>query len=170
MAILKVGQGNETGINIGPLIDDSAITKVKAHVADAVANGAEVVLGGKAHARGGRFFVPTLLTNVSSTARVSHEETFGPIAPLIRFNTDEEAVAWANNTEFGLAAYFYAQNISRVFKVAEALETGMVGVNSGMISNELAPFGGIKQSGLGREGSKYGIDDYIEIKYLCLSV
>jgi succinate-semialdehyde dehydrogenase / glutarate-semialdehyde dehydrogenase len=170
MAVLKVGRGTDTGVNIGPLIDEAAIQKVTNHIADAVANGASVALGGSAHSLGGRFFVPTLLTGVTKAARVSTEETFGPIAPLIRFETDAEAIAMANDTEFGLAAYFYARDVSRIFKVAEALETGMVGINTGMFSNEVAPFGGVKQSGLGREGSKYGIEDYLEIKYLCLSV
>jgi succinate-semialdehyde dehydrogenase/glutarate-semialdehyde dehydrogenase len=170
MAILKVGRGTDTGVNVGPLIDDQAITKVSAHVADAVAHGATVVLGGKPHALGGRFYVPTLLTNVPKAAKVSCEETFGPVAPLIKFETDAEVIALANDTEFGLAAYFYARDVSRVFKVAEALESGMVGINTGIFSNEVAPFGGVKQSGLGREGSKYGIEDYVEIKYLCLSV
>ena len=170
MLMLKVGRGNETGINVGPLIDDNAINKVSDHVADAVAKGATIATGGTPHALGGRFYVPTLLTNVPKSAKVSHEETFGPVAPLIKFGTDDDAIALANDTEFGLAAYFFARDISRVFKVAEALETGMVGVNTGMFSNEVAPFGGVKQSGLGREGSKYGIDDYVEIKYLCLNV
>jgi succinate-semialdehyde dehydrogenase/glutarate-semialdehyde dehydrogenase len=170
MAILKVGRGTDTGVNVGPLIDDQAITKVAAHVADAVSHGAKVVLGGQPHALGGRFYVPTLLTNVPKSAKVSCEETFGPVAPLIKFDTDAEVIALANDTEFGLASYFYARDISRVFKVAEALESGMVGVNTGIFSNEVAPFGGVKQSGLGREGSKYGIEDYVEIKYLCLSV
>jgi succinate-semialdehyde dehydrogenase/glutarate-semialdehyde dehydrogenase len=170
MAILKVGRGTDAGVNVGPLIDDQAITKVSAHVADAVAHGATVVLGGKAHTLGGRFYVPTLLTNVPKAAKVSCEETFGPVAPLIKFDSDAEVISLANDTEFGLAAYFYARDVSRVFKVAEALESGMVGINTGIFSNEVAPFGGVKQSGLGREGSKYGIEDYVEIKYLCLSV
>ncbi len=170
MAILKVGRGTDTGVNVGPLIDDQAITKVAAHVADAVSHGAKVVLGGEPHALGGRFYVPTLLTNVPKSAKVSCEETFGPVAPLIKFESDAEVIGLANDTEFGLASYFYARDIARVFKVAEALESGMVGVNTGIFSNEVAPFGGVKQSGLGREGSKYGIEDYVEIKYLCLSV
>ena len=170
MITLKVGRGNETGINVGPLIDDNAVKKVAEHVADAVAQGATVATGGAPHALGGRFYVPTLLTNVPKGAKVSSEETFGPVAPLIKFNTDADAIAMANDTEFGLAAYFFARDISRVFKVAEALESGMVGINTGIFSNEVAPFGGVKQSGLGREGSKYGIEDYVEMKYLCFGV
>ncbi len=170
MAKLIVGRGTDDGVNVGPLIDEQGIAKVQNHVADAVNHGATVAVGGKAHALGGRFFEPTLLLNVPKSAKVSCEETFGPVAPLIKFTTDDDAIALANDTEFGLASYFYSRDISRVFKVAEALETGMVGINTGIFSNEVAPFGGIKQSGLGREGSKYGIEDYVEIKYLCLSV
>jgi succinate-semialdehyde dehydrogenase / glutarate-semialdehyde dehydrogenase len=170
MAMLKVGRGTDQGVNVGPLIDEQGVEKVKAHVADAVAHGATVSAGGKAHALGGRFFEPTLLTNVPASAKVSCEETFGPVAPLIKFDRDDEVIALANATEFGLAAYFYSRDLSRVFKVAEALETGMVGVNTGILSTEAAPFGGVKQSGLGREGSKYGIEDYVEIKYVCLSI
>lgn len=170
MEKLTVGAGVGAGVNVGPLIDDQAIAKVEEHVNDAVAQGAVILAGGKKHALGGRFYTPTLLANVPVTAKVSTVETFGPVAPLIKFTDDNEAVRLANDTEFGLAAYFFARDISRVFKVAEALETGMVGINTGILSNEVAPFGGIKQSGLGREGSKYGIEDYVEIKYLCLSV
>ncbi len=170
MATLNVGVGTEAGINVGPLIDEQAIAKVEEHVADAIAQGATLVAGGKKHALGGRFYMPTLLANVPVAAKVSCVETFGPVAPLIKFTSDDEAVRLANDSEFGLAAYFFARDISRVFKVAEALESGMVGINTGILSNEVAPFGGIKQSGLGREGSKYGIEDYVEIKYLCLSV
>jgi len=165
----KVGAGTEPGVSIGPLIEASAIDKVEAHIADACALGAKVLLGGKRHALGGLFFEPTVLTGVTSDMKVAREETFGPVAPLFRFETEAEAIAMANDTEFGLAAYFYSRDIGRVFRVAEALESGMVCVNSGLLSNEVAPFGGVKQSGLGREGSKYGIDEYMEIKYLCLA-
>ena len=170
MAALKVGRGTDAGVNIGPLIDEQGLAKVEAHLADAVAKGATVVSGGKRHALGGRFYEPTLLTNVPMSAMVSKEETFGPVAPLIKFNTEDEAVALANDSEFGLASYFFARDVGRVFRVGEALESGMVGINTGIFSNEVAPFGGVKQSGLGREGSKYGIEDYLEIKYLCLNV
>lgn len=168
-AALKVGPGTEPGVAIGPLIEPAAIEKVKAHVADAQAKGARVILGGQPHARGGLFFEPTVLTGVTPAMRVAREETFGPVAPLFRFETEAEAIAMANDTEFGLAAYFYSRDIGRVFRVAEAIEAGMVCVNSGLLSNEVAPFGGVKQSGLGREGSHYGIDEYLEIKYLCLA-
>ena len=164
----KVGRGDEPGVTIGPLIDKNAIAKVEDHVADALGKGAKVVLGGKRHSLGGLFFEPTLLTEVTPAMKVSREETFGPVAPLYRFKTDQEAIELANNTEFGLAAYFYARDVGRVFRVAEAIETGMVGINVGILANEVAPFGGVKQSGLGREGSKYGIEDFLEIKYLCV--
>jgi succinate-semialdehyde dehydrogenase/glutarate-semialdehyde dehydrogenase len=164
----KVGAGNEPGVVIGPLIDAQGLAKVEEHVADATAKGAKVMLGGKRHSRGGLFFEPTILTGVTQAMRVSREETFGPVAPLFRFKTDDEAIAMANDTEFGLAGYFYARDMARIWRVAEAMETGMVCVNSGILSNEIAPFGGIKQSGLGREGSKYGIEEYLEIKYLML--
>lgn len=167
---LKVGRGTDTGVNVGPLIDEQGLFKVESHVSDAIAKGAKVLFGGKRHMLGGRFFEPTLLTDVPMTAMVSKEETFGPIAPLIKFNTEAEAIALANDSEFGLASYFFARDVGRVFRVAEALESGMVGINTGILSNEVAPFGGVKQSGLGREGSKYGIEDYLEIKYLCLNV
>jgi len=170
MATLKVGRGTEAGVNIGPLIDEQGLAKVEAHLADAIAKGATVMSGGKRHALGGRFYEPTLLTNVPMSAKVSKEETFGPVAPLIKFNTEAEAIALANDSEFGLAAYFFSRDVGRVFRVGEALESGMVGINTGVFSNEVAPFGGVKQSGLGREGSKYGIEDYLEIKYLCLNV
>jgi succinate-semialdehyde dehydrogenase/glutarate-semialdehyde dehydrogenase len=165
---LRIGNGLEEGVVIGPLIDDRAVEKVREHIADAVGKGAKVVTGGQPHALGGTFFEPTILTDVPRDARVSKEETFGPLAPLFRFRDEAEVIALANDTEYGLASYFYARDLSRVFRVAEALEYGMVGVNTGLISNEVAPFGGIKASGLGREGSKYGIDEYLEIKYLCL--
>ncbi|WP_312513989.1 NADP-dependent succinate-semialdehyde dehydrogenase [Stutzerimonas nitrititolerans] len=167
---LKIGNGLDDGVDVGPLIDHRAAAKVKEHIEDAVANGARVVTGGKAHSLGGSYFEPTLMINVPHTAKVAKEETFGPLAPLFRFRDEAEAIALANDTEFGLAAYFYARDLGRVFRVAEALESGMVGVNTGMISTEVAPFGGVKSSGLGREGSKYGIEDYLEIKYLCLGL
>ncbi|MBL8417260.1 MAG: NAD-dependent succinate-semialdehyde dehydrogenase [Dechloromonas sp.] len=167
---LKVGAGSEDGVAQGPLIDDAALAKVEAHVADALAKGARVLCGGARHARGGNFYQPTVLADVTPAMRVAREETFGPVAPLFRFNTEAEAVAMANDTEFGLAAYFYSRDVARCWRVGEALEYGMVGVNTGLISNEVAPFGGIKQSGLGREGSKYGIEDYLEIKYLCFDI
>jgi succinate-semialdehyde dehydrogenase/glutarate-semialdehyde dehydrogenase len=162
-----VGNGLEKGVNLGPLIDDAAVAKVREHIEDAVGLGAHVVTGGKTHALGGRFFAPTILADVSPKSKLMQEETFGPVAPLIRFDTDEQAVAMANDTPFGLAAYFYTQDYARAWRVAEALEVGIVGLNEGLISTELAPFGGIKESGVGREGSKYGIDDYLEIKYVC---
>ena len=167
---LKVGAGSEDGVAQGPLIDDAALAKVEAHVADALAKGARVLCGGARHERGGNFYQPTVLADVTPAMRVAREETFGPVAPLFRFNTEAEAVAMANDTEFGLAAYFYSRDVARCWRVGEALEYGMVGVNTGLISNEVAPFGGIKQSGLGREGSKYGIEDYLEIKYLCFDI
>ena len=167
---LKVGNGLEAGVTTGPLIDDKAVAKVREHIDDALGKGAEVVLGGQPHALGGSYFEPTILVNVPRSARVSREETFGPLAPLFRFKGEDEVIAMANDTEFGLAAYFYARDLSRVFRVAEALEYGMVGINTGIISNEVAPFGGVKASGLGREGSKYGIEEYLELKYLCLGL
>ncbi len=170
LATLSVGRGTDTGVNVGPLIDEQGLAKVESHVSDAVAKGAKVLIGGKRHALGGRFFEPTLLTDVPMIAKVSTEETFGPIAPLIKFNTEAEAVALANDSEFGLASYFFARDVGRVFRVGEALESGMVAINTGILSNEVATFGGVKQSGLGREGSKYGIEDYVEIKYLCLGI
>lgn len=166
VSALKVGNGMEDGVTQGPLIDDAAVCKVEALVADAVAQGATVIGGGKRHALGGTFYTPTVLTDVQPTMRVAQEEIFGPVAPLFRFHTEEEAIQLANATHYGLAAYFYARDIGRVWRVAEALEYGMVGINSGMISTEVAPFGGVKQSGLGREGSHYGIEEYVEVKYL----
>jgi succinate-semialdehyde dehydrogenase/glutarate-semialdehyde dehydrogenase len=167
---LKVGGGFEQGTLIGPLIDEKAVFKVRDHIEDAVAKGAHVLRGGQRHSLGGNFFEPTILINVPDAAKVAKEETFGPLAPIFRFTDDAEVVAKANDTEFGLAAYFYTANVSRLFKVAEALEYGIVGLNTGIISSEAAPFGGVKASGVGREGSKYGIEDYLEIKYLCLAV
>ena len=165
---LTVGDGAAPGTLIGPLIDMRAVAKVEAHIADALAKGARLVAGGRRHARGGSFFEPTILAGVTPQMRIAREETFGPVAPLFRFATEEEAVRMANDTEFGLAAYFYASDIGRVWRVAEALEYGMVGINEGIISTEIAPFGGVKESGIGREGSKYGIEAYLEVKYLCL--
>ena len=165
---LKVGAGTEPGVAIGPLIDAPGLAKVEEHVADAIANGAKVMLGGKRHSLGGLFFEPTILTGVTQAMRVSREETFGPVAPLFRFKTDDDALAMANDTEFGLAGYFYSRDIGRVFRVAERMETGMVCVNSGILSTETAPFGGIKQSGIGREGAKYGLEEYLEVKYVLL--
>jgi succinate-semialdehyde dehydrogenase/glutarate-semialdehyde dehydrogenase len=165
---MKVGNGMEPGVSQGPLINADAVTKVEEHIADALARGASVVTGGKRHALGGTFFQPTILANVPNDALIFREETFGPVAPLFRFKTEEEAIAMANDTEFGLASYFYARDVGRIFRVAEALEYGIVGINEGIISTAEAPFGGMKSSGLGREGSKYGIEDYLEVKYLAL--
>jgi succinate-semialdehyde dehydrogenase/glutarate-semialdehyde dehydrogenase len=165
---LKPAPGLEPGATQGPLIDDKAVAKVEEHIKDAVEKGARVVVGGHRHSLGGRFFEPTVLADVAPGALMAREETFGPVAPLFRFNTEEDAIAQANNTEFGLAAYFYGRDIGRVWRVAEGLESGMVGINTGLISTEVAPFGGVKESGLGREGSKYGIEEFLEIKYLCL--
>jgi succinate-semialdehyde dehydrogenase/glutarate-semialdehyde dehydrogenase len=165
---LRVGDGMAEGTTQGPLINGDAVAKVRAHVADAVARGARVVTGGKAHALGGNFYEPTILADVSREADIFRDETFGPVAPLFRFFTEDEAVEMANDTEFGLAAYFYTRDVGRVFRVAEAIEAGIIGINEGIISTEVAPFGGVKSSGLGREGSKYGIEDYLEIKYLAL--
>jgi succinate-semialdehyde dehydrogenase/glutarate-semialdehyde dehydrogenase len=165
---LKVGPGVEAGVNIGPLIDENAVAKVEEHIQDAVAKGAKVIVGGKKHALGGLFFEPTLLTGVNTSMKVTKEETFGPVAPLFRFKTEEEGIAMANDTEFGLASYFYARDIGRIWRVGEGLESGIVGINTGIISTEVAPFGGVKQSGLGREGSKYGIEDFLSVKYMCI--
>ena len=166
---LKVGNGVDDGVTQGPMIDEKSMEKVEEHIADALAKGAKVLLGGKRHALGHSFFEPTILTGVTQNMAVAREETFGPMAPLFRFSTEEEVVKYANDTEFGLASYFFSRDIGRIFRVSEALEYGMVGVNSGLISTEIAPFGGVKQSGLGREGSKYGIEDYVTIKYTCLA-
>ena len=165
---LKPAPGLEAGATQGPLIDDKAVAKVEEHIQDAVSKGARVVVGGHRHSLGGRFFEPTVLADVAPSALMAREETFGPVAPLFRFKTEEDAIAQANATEFGLAAYFYGRDIGRVWRVAEGLESGMVGINTGLISTEVAPFGGVKESGLGREGSKYGIEEYLEVKYLCL--
>ncbi|MDX1595160.1 MAG: NAD-dependent succinate-semialdehyde dehydrogenase [Gammaproteobacteria bacterium] len=168
VAELRVGPGDQEGVAQGPLINDAAVDKVEEHIADALDQGARVVLGGKRHELGGTFFQPTVLADVTPSMKVAREETFGPVAPLFRFHEEREAVDLANDTPFGLASYFYSRDIGRCWRVAEALETGMVGVNEGIISTEVAPFGGVKESGLGREGSKYGLDEFVEIKYLCL--
>ena len=165
---LKVGNGVDAGVTQGPLIEEKAVVKVEQHIADALSKGARLMAGGKRHELGHSFFQPTVLADVTTSMQVAGEETFGPLAPLFRFKTEEEVIAMANDTEFGLAAYFYSRDIGRVWRVAEALESGMVGVNTGLISNEVAPFGGVKQSGLGREGSVYGMDDYLVIKYICM--
>lgn len=168
VAKLKVGSGVEPGVQQGPLIDMNAVLKVEEHIADAVSKGAKVVVGGQRHTLGGQFFQPTVLANVTPDMKVAKEETFGPVAPLFRFKTEAEAIRMANDTEFGLASYFYARDIARVWRVSEGLEYGIVGINTGLISTEVAPFGGMKESGQGREGSKYGIEDYLEVKYLCM--
>ncbi|MEM7425013.1 MAG: NAD-dependent succinate-semialdehyde dehydrogenase [Pseudomonadota bacterium] len=165
---LKVGQGTEVGVTTGPLINPAAVEKVEEHVSDAVANGAEIVVGGGRHELGGNFYEPTVLKNVTTKMLVTNEETFGPVAPLFRFTTEQEAIDLANDTEFGLASYFYSRDIGRVWRVAEALESGIVGINEGIISTEVAPFGGVKQSGLGREGSHHGITEFTEIKYMLM--
>ncbi|HET7238527.1 MAG TPA: NAD-dependent succinate-semialdehyde dehydrogenase, partial [Terrimicrobiaceae bacterium] len=167
VAKLKVGNGFEPEVAQGPLIDFAAVEKVEDHIRDAVSKGGHILLGGKRHSLGRTFFEPTVLSDVTPQMKVAREETFGPLAPLFRFESDEEGVAMANDTEFGLASYFYSRDIGRIWRAAEALECGMVGINTGFISNEMAPFGGVKQSGLGREGSHYGIEDFLEIKYLC---
>lgn len=165
---LKVGDGMMDGVTQGPLIDMNAVEQVEAHIADAVQNGAEVIAGGSRHGLGGTYFQPTLLKNVTSDMKVAREETFGPLAPLFRFKDEAEVIQMANDTEFGLASYFYSRGLARVWRVSEELEYGMVGINTGLISTEVAPFGGVKQSGLGREGSTHGIDEYLEMKYLCM--
>jgi len=167
---LRVGNGMEPGVTTGPLIDTAAVAKVEEHIADAVAKGGKVVLGGKRHALGGLFFEPTVIANVTPEMKVAREETFGPVAPLFRFKDEVEAVRMANATEFGLAAYFYACDLGRVWRVSEGLEYGIIGTNTGIISTEVAPFGGVKESGIGREGSKYGIEEFLEIKYVCMGI
>ena len=169
-AALRVGDGMAAGTELGPLIDDKAVRKVEDHIADAVAQGARLLTGGKRHPLGHSFFEPTVLADVTQAMKITREETFGPVAAVVKFADEGEAVAMANASEFGLAAYFYARDIGRVWRVAEAIESGMIGINTGILSTEVAPFGGVKQSGLGREGSRYGIDDYVETKYLCMSV
>jgi succinate-semialdehyde dehydrogenase/glutarate-semialdehyde dehydrogenase len=165
---LNVGYGMDEGINQGPLISFKALDKVKDHLADAVDRGAVIVAGGKPHENGGTMFEPTVISNVDTSMKMASEETFGPLAPVFKFKTEDEAIKLANDTEFGLASYFYTQDINRIWRVSEALEYGMVGINEGVISNEVAPFGGVKESGLGREGSHYGIDDFMELKYICM--
>ncbi len=165
---LKVGEGSEEGVAIGPLIEAAAVEKVERHISDAVAHGAEILTGGARHRLGGLFFEPTVLANVTPDALIFNEETFGPVAPVVPFDTEEEAIRHANATPYGLAAYFYSRDVARIFRIAERLEFGMVGVNESLISTEVAPFGGVKHSGLGREGSRYGLDDYLEMKYVCL--
>ena len=167
---LAIGDGLKSGTTTGPLINESAVEKVQEHIADVLASGGKILTGGKRHALGGTFFEPTVVTGVLPTAKVATEETFGPLAPLFKFDTEEEIIARANDTIFGLASYFYSRDIGRITRVQEALEYGMVGVNTGLISTEVAPFGGVKQSGLGREGSHHGIEDYLEMKYICLSI
>lgn len=168
MGELKIGAGNEPGVQLAPLINGAACAKVQAHIDDALAKGARRICGGEPHPRGGNFMQPTLLTEVTPAMDLWHEETFGPLAPVTRFRTEAEAIELANDTPWGLAAYFYSRDIHRIWRVAEALEAGMVGINEGMISNAAAPFGGVKASGLGREGSKYGLDEFMEVKYLCM--
>ena len=165
---LNVGNGMEEGINQGPLTNESALKKVQDHISDALGKGAVLVTGGKPHSNGGTMFEPTIIGNVTTSMKVASEETFGPLAPIFKFSTEEEAIRMANDTEFGLASYFYTNDVNRIWRVSEALEYGMVGVNEGVISNEVAPFGGVKESGLGREGSHYGIDDFLELKYICM--
>jgi succinate-semialdehyde dehydrogenase/glutarate-semialdehyde dehydrogenase len=170
VAELRIGAGTDPGVTQGPLIDATALAKVEAIVADAVGHGARVLTGGKRHARGGTFYEPTVLAGVTPAMRCAREEIFGPVAPLFRFKDEAEAIHLANATEYGLAGYFYARDLARVWRVAEALDYGIVGVNTGIVSSEATPFGGVKQSGFGREGSKYGIDEYLELKYVCLAV
>ena len=165
---LKVGSGVEDGVSQGPLIDMAAVEKVEEHIADALSKGARVVAGGGRHELGGSFFQPTILADVDTSMRVTREETFGPLAPLFRFKTEEEAIAMANDTEFGLAAYFYSRDMGRVWRVSEGLEYGIVGANVGIISTEIATFGGVKESGSGREGAHYGLDEFMEVKYICM--
>jgi succinate-semialdehyde dehydrogenase/glutarate-semialdehyde dehydrogenase len=167
---IKVGNGMDAGVSQGPLIDHAALEKVERHIADALSKGAKLVTGGKPSPLGGTFYEPTVLANVTSNMLITYEETFGPVAPIIPFESDEEVVQLANNSQYGLASYFYSRDIGRIWKVAEALEYGMVGVNSGIIANEVVPFGGVKQSGLGREGSVFGMDEYLELKYVCITL
>jgi succinate-semialdehyde dehydrogenase/glutarate-semialdehyde dehydrogenase len=168
VAELTVGNGFEEGINQGPLIDMNAVEKVEEHISDAIEKGAKILVGGKRHSLGKTFFEPTLIANVTTDMKITYEETFGPVAPLFSFKTEQQAIQMANDTEFGLAAYFYTRDMARCWRVSEALEYGMVGVNAGLISTEVAPFGGVKESGMGREGSKYGMDEYLETKYICM--
>jgi succinate-semialdehyde dehydrogenase/glutarate-semialdehyde dehydrogenase len=165
---LKVGDGSRAGTQLGPLIDLHAVEKAEAHIADALSKGAKLLVGGRRHSLGGTFFQPTVIGEATGSMHMAVEETFGPVAPLFRFKTEEQAVQMANDTEFGLASYFYSRDMARIWRVSEALEYGMVGINTGILSTAVAPFGGVKQSGIGREGSKYGIEEYLEIKYLCM--
>jgi succinate-semialdehyde dehydrogenase/glutarate-semialdehyde dehydrogenase len=167
---IKVGNGMDAGVSQGPLIDNAALEKVERHIADALSKGAKLVTGGKPSPLGGTFYEPTILANVTSNMLITYEETFGPVAPIIPFESDDEVVELANNSQYGLASYFYSRDIGRIWKVAEALEYGMVGVNSGILANEVVPFGGVKQSGLGREGSVFGMDEYLELKYVCITL
>jgi succinate-semialdehyde dehydrogenase/glutarate-semialdehyde dehydrogenase len=169
VSAMKIGDGTEQGVTQGPLINMDAVDKVEKHIADAVKGGAKIVTGGKRHALGGSFFEPTVLANVKPDALVAHEETFGPLAPVFRFKDEAEVIAMCNNSPFGLASYFYSRDLGRVWRVAEALESGMVGVNTGLITTEVAPFGGVKESGLGREGSHHGMEEYVEIKYVMMA-
>ena len=164
---MKVGNGLDQDTKIGPLIDDKAVAKAEEHVADALAKGGKAILGGKRREGAGSFYMPTVITGVTADMLAMREETFGPVAPLMKFETDDEVIKLANATEFGLASYFYSRDVQRVWRVAEALESGIVGINEGIISTEVAPFGGVKESGVGREGSKYGLEEYLELKYLC---
>jgi succinate-semialdehyde dehydrogenase/glutarate-semialdehyde dehydrogenase len=166
---LKVGDGFQDGIQQGPLIDMHAVEKAESHIADALSKGGRLLAGGKRHRLGGTFFQPTVIGEVTGAMRIAAEETFGPVAPLFRFHTEAQAIQMANDTEFGLASYFYSRDMGRIWRVSEGLEYGMVGINTGILSTAVAPFGGVKQSGIGREGSRYGMDEYLEIKYLCLS-
>jgi succinate-semialdehyde dehydrogenase/glutarate-semialdehyde dehydrogenase len=165
---LKVGNGLEEGVVQGPLIDMNAVEKVEEHISDALSKGARVMTGGKRHEKGGQYFYPTVLADVKTDMKITREETFGPVAPLYRFKTEQELIELANDTQYGLAAYFYSRDIGRIWRVAEGLESGLIGINVGIISTEVAPFGGVKESGIGREGSKYGMDEFLEVKYLCL--
>ncbi|MFQ1015928.1 NAD-dependent succinate-semialdehyde dehydrogenase [Avibacterium paragallinarum] len=167
---IQLGEANQVGVTMGPLIRESAVEKVQNHIADALQKGAKLMLGGKRHSLGGTFFQPTILSEVNQTMLVAKEETFAPLAPIFKFETEEEVIAMANDTEFGLAAYVFTQNMGRIWRLSEALEYGIVGINEGLVSNEIAPFGGVKESGIGREGSRYGIDEFLEIKYLCLGL
>jgi succinate-semialdehyde dehydrogenase / glutarate-semialdehyde dehydrogenase len=167
VARLRVGNGLEEGVNLGPLIDAAGVDKVEQHVADALAQGARLLHGGQRHGLGGNFYLPTVLADATGAMRIAHEETFGPVLALFRFETDDQAIVMANDTEFGLAAYLYSRDAGRIWRTAGRIESGMVGINCGLISNEVAPFGGVKQSGLGREGSHLGIDEYVQVKYLC---
>ena len=166
---LNVGDGREAGVHIGPLINPAALSKTAEHIDDAISHGAKVMVGGKRHGLGGNFFEPTVIRDVTPAMKIAREETFGPVAPLFKFATEDEAIAMANDTEFGLACYFYTRDIGRVWRVAEALEYGMVGINAGIISTEVAPFGGVKQSGIGREGSRHGVEEYVDIKYMLMA-